>query len=209
MSVYKAIAAVMSDLSKIGIAKNKTNSQQNFKYRGVDDVMNELAALLPKHGLVILPRVLKRDMVERVSGQGKALFYVWLDVEFDFVSVVDGSKHVVGPIVGEAMDSGDKGSNKALSIAYKYACFLAFCIPTEAVTDPDEESHAVLTPAQSIGKRLVEAYAIGVDDAVYEVWDEARKNEADYRAAWKLLTADERKNISAAIERSKIARQAA
>src|SRR6185312_16228298 len=145
MNVYKAIAGVMADLAKIGIGKEKKNQQQNFMYRGVDDVMNALAAFLPKHGLVILPRVLKREVVERQSAKGNALFYVWLDVEYDFVSVEDGSKHIVGPVIGEAMDSGDKASNKALSIAYKYACFQAFCIPTEAV-DPDSVVHVVLTP---------------------------------------------------------------
>lgn len=206
MSVYKAISAVAADLAKVGIGKEKTNTQQGFKYRGVDDVMNELAALLPKHGLVILPRVLKRDMIERQSKSGGALFYIWLDVEYDFVSTLDGSKHIVGPIVGEAMDSGDKASNKAMSIAYKYACFQAFCIPTEAVVDPDAEVHVVLTPAQALGKRFVEAYAVGLDDAVYEVWETARADPTTYKAAWKLLTKEEKEAITAAIERSKAAR---
>ena len=141
MKVYSAIAAVMSDLSKIGIGKEKKNQQQGFMYRGVDDVMNALAPIISKHGLVILPRVTKRDVIERQSKSGGALFYVTLDMEFDFVAAEDGSKHIVGPIIGEAMDSGDKASNKAMSIAYKYACFQAFCIPTEA--DPDAEVHEV------------------------------------------------------------------
>lgn len=143
MKVYSAIAAVMSDLSKIGIGKEKKNQQQGFMYRGVDDVMNALAPIISKHGLVILPRVVKRDCVERQSKNGGALFYVTLDMEFDFVAAEDDSKHVVGPVIGEAMDSGDKASNKAMSIAYKYACFQAFCIPTEAA-DPDSEVHEVV-----------------------------------------------------------------
>lgn len=143
MKVYSAIASVMSDLSKIGIGKEKKNQQQGFMYRGVDDVMNALAPIISRHGLVILPRVTKRDVIERQSKSGGALFYVTLDMEFDFVAAEDGSKHIVGPIIGEAMDSGDKASNKAMSIAYKYACFQAFCIPTEAA-DPDSEVHEVV-----------------------------------------------------------------
>lgn len=143
MSVYKAIVAVMSDLSKVGLAKDKKNSQQGFMYRGVDDAMNALSPLLSKHGLVILPRVTKREVTERQSKSGGALFYVSLDVEFDFVAAEDGSKHTVGPMIGEAMDSGDKASNKAMAIAYKYACFQAFCIPTEADNDPDATAHDV------------------------------------------------------------------
>jgi hypothetical protein len=38
---------------------------------------------------------------------------------------------------GEAMDSADKATNKAMSAAYKYAAFLAFCIPTEGDNDAD------------------------------------------------------------------------
>lgn len=146
MSVYKAIHGVMSDLSKVGISKDKTNSQQGFKYRGVDDVMNVVSALLAKHSLLILPRVIKRECVERQSSQGKPLFYTLLDVEYDFVGAEDGSKHVVGPITGEAMDSGDKSSNKAMSIAYKYVCFQAFCIPLEGDSDPDATVHEVAPP---------------------------------------------------------------
>lgn len=208
MKVYQAIAAVMADLAKIGIAKDRTNQQQNFKYRGVDQVMNELSALLPKHGLLILPRVTKYLSVERVSAKGNPLFYTILEVEYDFVSVEDGSKHLVGPMIGEAMDSADKSANKAMAIAYKYVCFQAFCIPTEAVTDPDADIHDVLTPAQALGKRFVTALAVGIDDAVYEVWDTARTDPTTYKAAWKLLTKEEHDQINACLERSKQARAA-
>lgn len=203
MKVYQAIKAVMADLSKIGIAKDKTNTQQNFKYRGVDDVMNELSALLPKHGLLILPRVTKYACVERVSGQGKPLFYTILDVEYDFISSEDGSKHVVGPMIGEAMDSGDKSANKAMAIAYKYVCFQAFCIPTEAVKDPDAEVHEPLSPAQALGKRLVTALEVGIDDAVTDIWDEAQKDKKTAKAAWALLTPAEQKRITEILARAK------
>ena len=45
------------------------------------------------------------------------------------------------------MDSGDKATNKAMSIAYKYACFQVFCIPTEEMKDPDAETHEPVTGA--------------------------------------------------------------
>ena len=42
-------------------------------------------------------------------------------------------------VVGEAMDSSDKVSNKCMSVAYKYACFQILSIPTEETcTDPDD-----------------------------------------------------------------------
>ena len=65
-----------------------------------------------------------------------------LDAEFDFVSAVDGSKHTAATI-GEAMDSGDKSTNKAMSIAYKYAVFLTFCVPIEGTPDADGEVYEI------------------------------------------------------------------
>lgn len=142
VGVYKAIAAVMGDLAKQGISKAQENKFDKYKFRGIDDVYNALAPLLSKHGLLILPRVLERHSEERSSGQGKALFYITVAAEFDFVAAEDGSKHTVRAY-GEAMDRGDKGTNKAMTAAYKYACFEAFCIPTEGSDDADSESHQV------------------------------------------------------------------
>jgi hypothetical protein len=143
MKIYKAINAVQTELSTIGITKDRTNSQgSGYKFRGIDDVYNAISPLLAKHGLCILPRVLTRECVERISKSGGALFYVTVEVEFDFVSAEDGSKHTVKTF-GEAMDSGDKATNKAMSAAYKYAAFQAFSIPTESDNDADASTHVV------------------------------------------------------------------
>jgi hypothetical protein len=142
--VYKAINAVQTDLATVGITKDRRNQQgSGYNFRGIDDVYNTIAPLLAKHGLCILPRVLAREVTERLSQKGGALFYVTVEVEFDFVSAEDGSKHVVKTF-GEAMDSGDKATNKAMSAAYKYACFQAFSIPTEADNDADASTHSVV-----------------------------------------------------------------
>ena len=138
--VYKAIADVMGELAKVGIQKNNKNTQQGYKFRGIDDVYNALAPLLARMKLLILPRVLNRSVTERETKSGGVLFYVVLDVEFDLVSGIDGSKHTVR-VCGEAMDSGDKATNKAMSAAYKYACMEAFCIPTEGDNDADATTH--------------------------------------------------------------------
>jgi hypothetical protein len=67
---------------------------------------------------------------------------VTVEAEFDFVCAEDGSKHTVKTF-GEAMDSGDKATNKAMSAAYKYAAFQAFAIPTEGDNDADAQTHEV------------------------------------------------------------------
>jgi hypothetical protein len=147
-AVYRAIAAVAGAMAKEGIAKDKRNTQQGYNFRGIDDVYNALAPVLSEFGLVILPRVLQRIETERETKSGGALFNVVVEVEFDFVAAEDGSRHVVKTF-GEAMDSADKATNKAMSAAYKYAAMQAFCIPTSGDNDADATTHDVAPRRQS------------------------------------------------------------
>lgn len=140
--VYKAIALITGEMAKEGISKDRKNVQQGYSFRGIDDVYGAIAPKLAAHGLCILPRVVSREVIERTNSKGNALFYTTLTVEFDFVSSNDGSKHTICT-VGEAMDSGDKSANKAMSAAYKYAALQTFCIPTEGDNDADAQTHEV------------------------------------------------------------------
>jgi hypothetical protein len=143
-NVYQLIAAVASDIARQGIAKGRNNAAQGYKFRGIDDVYNALSPIMSAHGLVILPRIIGREVSERTTPKGGVLFYVTVEAEFDFVSSHDGSKHTV-KTYGEAMDSGDKATNKAMSAAYKYAAFQTFCIPTEGDNDADAHTHVIAT----------------------------------------------------------------
>ena len=149
MKVYQAINAVQADIAKVGIAKLRRNPQQGYQFRGIDDVFDALAPLLAKHGLVILPRVVDHQQVERKTAKGGTLIYTIIKCDFDFVAAEDGSKHTVTTI-GEAMDSGDKSANKSMSAAYKYAALQTFAIPTEGDNDADGSSHEALAELDQI-----------------------------------------------------------
>lgn len=140
--VYAAISKVMAEIGRIGISKDRKNQQQGYAFRGIDDVFNALNALLAGAGLCILPRVTSREVTERATQKGGVLFYVVLQMEFDLCCAEDGSKHTIA-VSGEAMDSADKATNKAMSAAFKYACMQVFCIPTEGNPDADAETHDV------------------------------------------------------------------
>ncbi len=143
MEVYKAISAILGEMALQGIGKDSKNKSQGWQFRGIDAVYNALAPLLAKHDLLILPRISNRTVCEKLTKNGGTVFYVTVDAEFDFVSSKDGSKHTVKTI-GEAMDSGDKATNKAMSIALKYAAFQTFFIPTEAtMSDADKEAYEI------------------------------------------------------------------
>lgn len=138
--VYAKIAAVQGELAKVGISKSRRNQQQGYNFRGIDEVYAALSPLLATNGLVIVPRVISRECVEGQTRKGDPLFRVTVHAEFDFISADDGSIHTASTF-GEAMDSADKATNKAMSAAYKYAAFMTFAIPTEGDNDADASHH--------------------------------------------------------------------
>ena len=140
--IYTAMAAAMAEIGAIG--KEKTNGQQGFKYRGIDDVMNALQPVLVKNRIFVTPEVLEQSREERTTQKGAVLTYTILKIRYTFYAE-DGSS-VSAVVVGEGMDSGDKSSNKAMSVAFKYACFQVLCIPTEEMKDPDAETPEPVLP---------------------------------------------------------------
>ncbi len=211
-SVYGAIAAVSGALAKTGISKSRENSAQKYKFRGIDEVFNALAPLLVEHGLVILPRVLARECVERVTKTGSVLYFVTVEAEFDFVAVVDGSKHTVKTF-GEAQDSGDKATNKAMSAAYKYAAFQAFCIPTEGDNDADATTPEPIAPKVAVKPEGYDKFAADYlkaakngREALRQAYKDAtpmlrdyltKRDEATYNAALALVTDAEKAMVAA------------
>jgi hypothetical protein len=139
-SVYAAINAIAGELANKGIAKNRTNEIDDYKYRSIDDVLDRLAPLLSKHRLCVLPRVVERIVTERADEQNRLLLHVALRVSFSLTSVDDGSSHMV-ETYGEALDGGDKATAKAMSGAYKAAMVQTFCIPVCGAEDADRTSH--------------------------------------------------------------------
>lgn len=145
-NVYAKIAAVQAHLAKEGIAKSRKNQTPgaSYNFRGIDEVYNTLSSLMAEHGLCILPRIVGHSLTERgKTSKGNAIFSAVVEAEFDFVSADDGSIHVVRTY-GEAMDSSDKATNKAMSAAYKYMALMTFAIPTEGDNDADAHTPEVV-----------------------------------------------------------------
>lgn len=188
--IYKAISAVMEDVGAVG--KDSVNKQQGFKFRGIDAVMNALNPALVKNKVFVIPEVLEQHREERTTSKSALLIYSICKVKYTFFTT-DGSS-VCATVIGEGMDSGDKATNKAMSIAFKYACFQVFCIPTEELLeDPDKEiqnpapkkpnsknnsAKTVLATDEQIHKieEFVTAYAgLCESSTEAEIWDWLKK----------------------------------
>lgn len=142
MSIYEAVSRCMEEIGAVG--KDAVNKQQGFKYRGIDAVMNAINPALVKNHVFIVPEVLDQQRQERTTNKGAVLIYSICRIKYTFYAE-DGS-FIEAVTVGEGMDSGDKATNKAMAIAFKYACFQVFCIPTEEMKDPDEETPDPVKP---------------------------------------------------------------
>ena len=135
--IYQLIPKVMADVG--AIEKARRNEQQKYYFRGIDDVLAAFQPVLAKHQIFYVPEVLEKEVTERESASNRTLIYTTLTVAYTFYAP-DGS-NIRAVVVGEAMDSGDKSSNKAMSAALKYALLQIFCVPTEANEDADAQSH--------------------------------------------------------------------
>lgn len=135
--IYKQIAKVMADIE--AISKSRTNQHQGFKFRGIDEVYNVLHPKLVQHGLFSVPEVLEERREERTTKNGGISTHVILKIKYTLFAE-DGSS-ISSIVIGEAADTGDKATNKAMSIAHKYFYIQTFSIPTEGDNDPDASIH--------------------------------------------------------------------
>ena len=173
--IIKALCAVQKDLSAAGIAKGDTNTFDKYKFRGIDAVLNAMAPILSRHGVIIMPSVVSCEIRQVTSSQGKPQNHAKVQTEFTLYCAAGES--ITHCFYGEGMDRGDKSVNKACTAAYKYFLFEAFCIPVEGTPDADTESPEICdneTP-EMIEAGIQLNYCLEVDDyhgaaEVYAEW---------------------------------------
>lgn len=140
-TIHQRMVAILEELPAIG--KDARNEQQKFMYRSHDAVLNALNPLMAKHGVFVVPHVLERQTDRRETRSGGVMYEVNLHVQYTFYAS-DGSS-VQASAWGEGTDSGDKSTNKALTMAFKNVLAQAFAISTADTIDADEH-----TPEETI-----------------------------------------------------------
>lgn len=170
--IYAKMANILKE-SK-AITKSEKNQQQGFKFRGIDNVMNELHELFAKNEVFILQEVKSFSTENRPTKSGGLNTFTRATITFKYITT-DGS-FVETTNVGEAMDSGDKGMNKAMSIALKYSLLQMFLIPTEEQKDPD-----ATTPEESDFREMAMSDVNNASsvDALQAVWSNYKVLQGD------------------------------
>jgi hypothetical protein len=156
------------------IEKSRQSGGLNFAFRGIEQVMNSLHVIFKKHGVFVITDIIAHEMSEFETKSGTKGFHHLSRVAFH-LTASDGSTCTITSL-GEAMDYGDKGASKTLSIALKYALMNLFLIPTKemAIEDPDADStHSVKADPKPEPKPKADPRAVL-----------AQRIEADPEAKW-------------------------
>jgi hypothetical protein len=138
--IHTALNNVMRDVG--AVKKNDRNDFQNFMFRGVDAVVNAVYPALVEHKVTVQPKVLQYDYSTIDVGKGaasKPMGHARVIVEYTFTSAEDGSS-ASAAAAGEAFDSGDKATPKAMSVALRTALLQALMLPTDE-PEPDAQTY--------------------------------------------------------------------
>lgn len=133
LSIIQSLSAVMQDVRSVD--KREKNQQQNFNFRGVDRVMNAVGPILRKHRVVVMPHLDSERIETFETGKGSKMFRSVVTVTYRFHGPAGDFLDATVP--GEASDSLDKATSKAMSVAYRTALIQALTLPTG---DPDPDS---------------------------------------------------------------------
>lgn len=125
-TVLQALANVMKDVTSIG--KKDFNDFHKFNFRGIDTVLDKVGPALRDHGIVPIPELREIQSDDLTAKDGKRKRGVTLTVAYTFYGPRGDSITTVVP--GEANDTEDKASSKAMSVAFRTALLQVLAIPT-------------------------------------------------------------------------------
>lgn len=139
--VLEAIAAVQAEVTHVSKDDRFDGGRggPQFKFRGVDRVVQALSGSMRKHKLLMLPKSHGApEWIPVTTAGGKPANVARLEVTYTLYGPDGSSVEVTAP--GEAMDSGDKAVSKAMSVAWRTALIQTFNLPT-GEPDPDSDGY--------------------------------------------------------------------
>lgn len=154
VTVHQAIAAAALAVGAVGKGGKMEAGPARYKYRTLDDLMNAVHEPLCENGVTFVPsNVQVLDTLEKTTKSGGIQYHLRALVTYTIYGPAGDCVHAT--VLAEGTDTGDKGANKLMSGAYKYAIGQVLSIPfsmedqdatlSEPVNAPDvKELHAIL-----------------------------------------------------------------
>lgn len=152
-TVVQALSAAMDDIG--AVRKDQINQHQRFNFRGVDAVVNAASPAFRRHGIVVAPTVLEKELHETKTAKGAVMANVYLTVRYDFYGPRGDS--ISATVASESFDSGDKATAKAMSVAFRTALLQTLALPTDEIDDPDHVTYERAGAAPTPTRREAEA----------------------------------------------------
>lgn len=181
--IYSKISAVMKEIGPL--AKDRKNAQQGYNFRGIDELMNALSPAVAKHGIFPtcsnIQDVLSENIVSKNGGAGYRQIR-----RYTFTFFAEDGSNVSTSADGEAIDYGDKGSNKAYSVAYREAIFKLFVVPFEN-EDIEAVDHDLKPVARQAELQKVDGLIIKMAGLVSDLGHKGLKGDV-FKAKVKELT---------------------
>lgn len=181
--IYAAMAVLQAELARRGVGKDGTNREQGYKYRAWDDVQQALAAALTQAKVILIPNIESREVTAAQTARGTTIYRVVLRGSLHYISTEDGSQ-ISFTAYGEAADSGDKATSKAMTMMVKYAVLHSLQIPLAGIEDAD-----ATTPPETVYEDQE------AEKARATLAEAAQKGEQALRAAYRALPKDARVKI--------------
>lgn len=176
VSVFEALTNVMQDVQ--GVGKHDKNSAQGWSFRGIDAVMNAVGPALRTHRVIVVPNVVDYEYATiEVGANRKTTGHARVKIAYTFYG--PGGDSITATVVGEAMDSGDKATAKAHSVAFRTALLQALCLPTDE-PDPDQDIYERSPKPEPKPEPMSDVTAQAYRDTI-----DAATDEEPLRVLWK------------------------
>lgn len=206
MNIYQRLNAVREAVTYL----QKDKKVEGYMALTHDNVTAQTREHFVKHGIFIIPRLLKSAVRDTGTTTSKGTPFIRLEATyaFDFVNMEEPSDRFTVEIEAHALDHGDKAPGKVLSYAKKYAVVKVLEIESgeeeegraeqhkpkesKASHSPTDGALADLTPsdqikAKRIANAVVDLWAEDKQVAAYEqVYASGHDNEM-ILAIWEVL----------------------
>jgi hypothetical protein len=162
LNIYAVMSAAMEEVQ--AVRKDGFNDQQRYNFRGIDQVVNAVGPIFRKHKIIPVPHHCSANYRDVLTSTGKPSREVTVEATYRFYG--PAGDYIEAVVPGESMDSGDKGTPKAMSVAYRIVLLQMLCIPTDE-PDPDSQSYeraVVVDPIVAAKKAVVDAWELSLGE---------------------------------------------